>query len=149
MSTAQLHEDRNTLSHAHFSQCRALEHRASHAPACGSSLGCVARLRISTCFIDHSLMCSTHFLPFVPHHLRTTPTSLLMTGIRRFPCATPHGDKGVGGRLSHFVVPWHTSLQRLSSVVSSKRRGICHCSRHSSICHFSSSRVFQWRCATC
>ena len=53
----------------------------------------------------------------------TTPTSLLMTGIRRSPCATPHGGNGVGGRLSHFVVRLHISLQRLFSVGSSKRRG--------------------------
>ena len=33
-------------THAHFSECRALDHRSSHAPAFGSSLGCGALLRI-------------------------------------------------------------------------------------------------------
>ena len=36
----------NTLSHVHLSLYRALDHRSSHAPACGFSSGCVAPLRI-------------------------------------------------------------------------------------------------------
>ena len=59
-----------------FSHCCALDHRLSHELACGSSLGCVAPLRIlqshplTTCFIDHSLTCFTDFHHFVPRHLR-------------------------------------------------------------------------------
>ena len=46
----------------------------------------VAPLRIlksppfTTCFIDHSLMCLTHFLPFVPHHLRLHLQHRLLLG---------------------------------------------------------------------
>ena len=36
----------SSLSHAQFCQCRALDHRSSHPPACGSSFGCVAPLHI-------------------------------------------------------------------------------------------------------
>ena len=57
---------------------------------------------LTTCFIDHSMMCLTHFLPFVPHHLRLSPpTALPMTGIRRSPCATPHE----GLQFGHLVEP--------------------------------------------
>ena len=62
-----------------FSVSRTFDHhthlRVAQGPD-GSSLGCVATLRIlkshqlATCFIDHSLMCLTYFLHFVPHHLR-------------------------------------------------------------------------------
>ena len=44
-----------------------------------SSLGFVSLWRIlrvvtfGTCFIDHSLMCLTHCLPFVPYHVRLHP----------------------------------------------------------------------------
>ena len=95
----------NTSSHAHFSQCRALDHRSSHALACGSSLGCGAPLRIfkviNPLHVLHvsstTLMCLAHFFPYVHHHLRLhRPTLLPMTGIRRSPCATPHGGLEFG-----------------------------------------------------
>ena len=38
-------EDR-TRCRTHIFLCHALDHRSSHAPACGSCLGCVAPLRI-------------------------------------------------------------------------------------------------------
>ena len=65
----------NISSHAHVSQCHTLDHRSSHAPSCGSSFGmcCILHLKghpLTTHFIDHSLMCLTHVLPFAPHHLR-------------------------------------------------------------------------------
>ena len=43
---------------------------------------------LTTCSIEHSWMCLTHFLPFVPRHLWllwTTPTAGPMTAIRRSP----------------------------------------------------------------
>ena len=40
-------------------------------------------------FTDRSSTCLTHFHQFDPHHPQTTPNSLLVTGIRRTPCATP------------------------------------------------------------
>ena len=53
-----------------FGMCCTLAHPNSHP--------------LTTCFIDHSLMCLTLFLPFVPRHLRSTSqTPLLVTGIRR------------------------------------------------------------------
>ena len=41
---------------AQVSMCRTFAHLKSHP--------------LTTCVIDHALMCPTHFLPFVPHHLR-------------------------------------------------------------------------------
>ena len=40
-------------------------------------------------------MCLTHFLPFF-HTTSVTPTALPITGIRRSPCATPHGGLQFG-----------------------------------------------------
>ena len=80
---------------------------SSHAPACGSSLGFVAPLRIlkvihsQHVFIHHSLICPTHFLPFVPRHLRTSQTTLPITGIRKSPCAPPHGGFQFGRLVKH------------------------------------------------
>ena len=71
---ATVGEDR-TLRRTHISQCCALDRRSSHAP--------------TTCFISHSLMCLTHFLPFCSTSPPSAPTALPMTGIRKSPCATP------------------------------------------------------------
>ena len=78
-------EDRTPRRTHIFSQCRALNHRSSHAPACGSSLGCVALLR------NLSWMCLTPFPSFCSTPPPTTQTSLPTTGVRRSPCATSHG----------------------------------------------------------
>ena len=79
----------------------------SHAPACGSrawrikfGMCCTsAHLKshpLTACFIDHSLMCLTHFLPFCSTPPPSTPTSLPKTGIRRSLCATLHGGLQIG-----------------------------------------------------
>ena len=47
---------------------------------------------LTTCFIDHSLMCLAHFFPFCSTPTPTTPISLPMTGVRRSACATLQGD---------------------------------------------------------
>ena len=77
--------------------CRALDHRSSHAAACGSSFGmcCTfAHLKshpLTTCFIHNSPMCLNPFLPLCSTPPSTSQTPLPVPGIRRSPCATPHG----------------------------------------------------------
>ena len=72
---------------------------------------------LTTCFIDHSLLCLTHVLLFVPHHLPPHRLRCLWTGIRRSPCAAPHGGFQFGrfveptpltwsGRANDIDVPW-------------------------------------------
>ena len=87
------------LSVAHFDHHTHL--RVAQGPD-GSCLGCVALLRtlkshpLTPCFIDHSLVCLTHFLPFCSTPPQSTSIALPMTGIRRSSCVTPHGGLQFG-----------------------------------------------------
>ena len=126
-------EDRTPCRTHVFSQCRALDHRSSLALACGSSLGlcCTfAHLKShphSTCFIDHSLMCLTHFLFFVPHRLRLHRLHCLCleSGDRRAPLRTEDFSLAAWSNLhcSQVMSPRPASTSAVSSRRSTTNRG--------------------------
>ena len=96
----------NILSHAHFSQCRALDQIITRTCVWLKFGMCYtfAHLKshpLTTCFIDHSLMCLTHFLPFCSAPPSTSQTPMPMTGIRRSPFATSHGGFQFGRLVEH------------------------------------------------
>ena len=127
----------NTLSHAHFSQWRTLDHRSSHAPACGSSLGCVAPLRIFKVIHSQHVPSTTPwcawptFSLFVPRHLRLHRPHCLWLESKDLPAPLRTEDFSLGRMVetytSNDVFPFFVSLIIWDTPQNESCRVLCAC----------------------